>query len=79
MGERPTPDQRASTASAKALLGPRARAYREAGFWVIARDEITQEGTRYKRVYGRAGSLAEALAAAAASYADMRRHPERTT
>lgn len=69
----------AALARAKALLGPRAQAFREAGLRVIARAEITLAGSLYQRIYGRADTWDAALSQAIDSYADMRRHPERTT
>lgn len=74
-----TTSMSAALARAKVFLGPRVRVYKEDGLCVIARAEMTQEGTRYRRIYGCADTWAEALAAAAESYAVMRRHPERTT
>ena len=71
--------QRVAAACARMLLGPRVRTYREADVYLIARVEMTQAGTRYRRIFGGARSRDSAVDAARRSYAEMRRHPGRTT
>lgn len=64
--------------AARNILGPRARISRGADACVVARQEVLQGGTTYRRVYGRGDTWEAALAAAADSYAAMRAAPQRT-
>lgn len=56
MGERKVAALSVALERAKVFLGPRVRVYKEDGLCVIARAEMTQEGTRYRRIYGCGGS-----------------------
>jgi len=61
--------------AAQAVLGPRARVYREGARCVVARHELLMGGTAHVKIFGVGPTWGDALTEARHTLAQMRAHP----